>query len=316
MNATNLELPPDHQRVVDRFVKACLEDDRIVAAFLGGSYASGLIDTYSDLDLFFVTTDNEYEEFLDERRDFVRRLGEPLFLEDFGAEHGCCFILADGVEGDIWFGRESRFQQIHGGPYTVLVDKNGCLTDIEFPRRQADKSVQIDGLRNQLSWFWHELSHFVKAMGRGQLWFGYGQLEMMRQICVSLARLKYDFTDIYATKEPYFKIEQALPTEMLAPLEDTFCPMEYKSMYQAALAICQYYRDVAPALAEEYQLTYQTSLDEHMMGQLRELDAVGGITDFTIDASPARADSIARAEDACVSNQQRVDEFKGLSSCT
>ncbi len=271
MSATNLQLPPDHQRVVDIFVKACLEDERIVAAFLGGSYTSGRLDRYSDLDLFFITTDDAYEQFLDERRDFVFRLGEPLFLEDFGAEHGFCFILANGVEGDIWFGCESRFQQIYGGPYTVLVDKNECLTNINFPRRQADKSVQIDALQNQLDWFWHELSHFVKAMGRGQLWFGYGQLEMMRQICVSLARLKYDFTDVYATKEPYFKVEQTLAMEMLLPLEETFCPMERKSMLQAALTICQYYQAVAPALAKEHELTYQVRLHKHMIGQLNEL---------------------------------------------
>jgi len=149
-------------------------------------------------------------------------------LEHFGAEHGYCFILADGIEGDIWFGRESRFQQIYGGPYTVLVDKNGCLADVEFPRRQADETMQIDALQKQLDWFWHELSHFIKAMGREQLWFAYGQLEMMRQICVILARLQYNFTDVYAVKEPYFKVEQALPTEILSPLEETFCPMKYR----------------------------------------------------------------------------------------
>ena len=43
-----------HKEIFDRFVAACNEDDRIVAAFLGGSYANGMADQYSDLDLYFV----------------------------------------------------------------------------------------------------------------------------------------------------------------------------------------------------------------------------------------------------------------------
>ena len=131
--------------------------------------------------------------------------------------------------------------------------------------------MQIDALQKQLDWFWHELSHFIKAMGREQLWFAYGQLEMMRQICVILARLQYNFTDVYAVKEPYFKVEQALPTEILSPLEETFCPMKYRAMVQAALTICLYYRDVAPALANVHKLTYQVGLEKQMMSKLNRL---------------------------------------------
>ena len=36
---------------------ACQQDDRIVAAFLGGSYVTGTADDYSDLDLYLLTTD-------------------------------------------------------------------------------------------------------------------------------------------------------------------------------------------------------------------------------------------------------------------
>jgi alkanesulfonate monooxygenase SsuD/methylene tetrahydromethanopterin reductase-like flavin-dependent oxidoreductase (luciferase family) len=46
-----LPQPSNHQVVMNRFIAACQTDARIVAAFLGGSYASGTADTYSDLDL-------------------------------------------------------------------------------------------------------------------------------------------------------------------------------------------------------------------------------------------------------------------------
>ena len=94
-------MPPNHQAVTERFVAACQADERVVAAFLGGSYGAGKADVHSDLDLFLITTDETYEAFCAERENFVRHLGEPLFLEDFGASDGLLFILADDTEGTV-----------------------------------------------------------------------------------------------------------------------------------------------------------------------------------------------------------------------
>jgi hypothetical protein len=265
------KLPDHHQVVLDRFVAACEQDERIVAAFLGGSYAEDRVDRFSDLDLFFVTSDEAYEDFIVERETFVRLLGDPLLLEDFGLAHGYCAIFANGTECDLWFGGESSFHHIYGGPYVVLLDRKNLLTGEALPVRQADHSVHVEILRQQIDWFWHELSHFIKAMGRGQLWFAYGQLEMMRQICMSLARLRHNFHDIYAHKEPYFKVEYALPVEQLSPLETTFCPMEYEAMLQACYVICQFYQGAAPELAKAHDMAYQTDLEQLMMEKLARL---------------------------------------------
>ena len=269
-----MQLPNNYQDIVDRFIAACQADERIVAAFLGGSYAQDKADQYSDLDLYFITTDQAYEYFVAEREGFIRRLGEPLFLEDFGRTHGYFVIFSNGADCEIWFGRESKFHDIHGGPYRVLLDKKGILAGVVFPIHVADPAKQTEILRQQLDWFWHELSHFIKAMGRRQLWFAYGQLEVLRQICVNLARLRYNFSDAYGGEEPYFKIEQAMPIEQLSPLHTTYCAMEYEPMLQAARVICRFYQDVAPSLAKAYKLLYQNDLEQMMMGQLKELDNV------------------------------------------
>jgi hypothetical protein len=271
MDLHDIQLPDNHQDVVDRFIAACQTDERIVAAFLGGSYANGAADKFSDLDLFFITTDEAYEDFLSEREAFIRLLGEPLFLEDFGVAHGYCIIFSNGTEGDVWFGHESNFKDIYGGPYRVLFDRNESLAGEVFPKHVADQAAQIETLRQQIDWFWHDLSHFIKAMGRRQLWFAYGQLEVIRQNCVNLARLRYNFSDAYVGEEPYFKVEQALPIEELLPLQTTFCSMKYEAMLQAALVICRFYQDVAPNLAKAHNITYQADLERMMISQLGEL---------------------------------------------
>jgi len=274
MNLNKMQLPGNHQDIVDRFVAACQADERIVAAFLGGSHAKDKADKFSDLDLFFITTDEAYEDFLAERESFIRLLGEPLVLEDFGATHGYFALFANGTEAEIWFGSESKFKDIYEGPYRVLLDKKDILAREVFPLHVADPAKQSEILREQISWFWHELSHFIKAMGRGQLWFAYGQLEVMRQICVNLARLRYNFLDPYVGEEPYFKVEQALPIEQLSPLQTTYCAMEYEPMLRAAHVMCHFYQDAAPSLARAHNLTYQTDLEQIIMSQLKELDDV------------------------------------------
>jgi len=66
--------------VLSRFVDACSADDRIVAACLRGSRARGEADEYSDLDLCVITRDEAFENVMAERAEFVRQLGEPVFM--------------------------------------------------------------------------------------------------------------------------------------------------------------------------------------------------------------------------------------------
>jgi predicted nucleotidyltransferase len=272
MDTHDIYLPDNHREVLSRFIAACQADERIVAAFLGGSYAKGTADKFSDLDLLVITTDEAYNDFLAERENFIRLLGEPLFLEDFGLEQAYLIIFSNGSETEVWFGRETNFKDIHEGPYSGLVDKKGILAGEFFPMHVADQAKQIKFLSQQINWFWHDLSHFIKAMGRNQLWFAYGELEVLRQMCVNLARLRYNFSDAYMG-EPYFKVEDILPIEQLSPLQKTCCALDYEAMLQAAQVIFRFYQSVAPALAKAHGMNYPVDLEQMMMNRLGELDA-------------------------------------------
>src|SRR6266498_5670337 len=104
MATERIQLRHTHQNFVNRFVAACQADERVIAAFLGGSYAKGTADTYSDIDLSLITTDAAYEGFFAGRAAFLRLLGEPVFLEDFGLPNIAFFIFSDDTEGELWFG--------------------------------------------------------------------------------------------------------------------------------------------------------------------------------------------------------------------
>ena len=258
----------NHGVVIARFIDACAADDRIVAAFLAGSNALGTADAYSDLDLGVITTDAGFADVIAERRALISRLGEPLFLDHFGRAWNVFFILADGTEGEIFFGHEGALAQIDVGPFEPLLDEGGILTGASFPFSPADADAQREQLRQIVNWFWHELSHFIAALGRGDLWWAYGQLEALRGHCVNLMRIRHGAE---AQDEPYEKLAKAIPVSELASLRSTFCPMEREAMLDAARAIVRSFRELAPRVAEADGIEYPFALAQLMSDRLEEL---------------------------------------------
>ncbi len=131
METGKIRLLQNHQALVNRFITACQSDERIVAAFLGGSYASGTSDSYSDLDLDVILSDGTFDDFNANRNDFLRLLGEPVFIETFDNPNLVFSIFADGTEVELGIGRESETSSIHGGPYVPLVDKKDILEQVQ-----------------------------------------------------------------------------------------------------------------------------------------------------------------------------------------
>jgi predicted nucleotidyltransferase len=276
MDASEAALPPNYQATLDRFVAACRADARVVAAFLGGSYARGTADAYSDLDLGLITTDAAYVDFFAEREAFIRVLGVPLFLEDWNGSGVdiLFFIFPDGVEGELALGRESHFAHIHAGPYRVLLDNGGILANAVFPVPEptVDPAAQRATIHRQIYWFWHDLSHhFITPLARGELWGAYGCLEEMRRTCVNLARLRHNSAAALEGLDGYEKVEYALPVGQLAPLASTMCPLVRGAMLKAAGLIVDFYRELASELARAHGVAYPTDLDRMMAARLGHL---------------------------------------------
>lgn len=269
----DVPLRPHQRTFVDRFVSACQADERVVAAFLGGSTVKGYADVYSDIDLCLITTDPSFEDFVNQKESFLRSLGELLFLEDFDNPNTAFYIFADDTEGELNLGSEGRLQDIHAGHFRVLLDKKNLLASAVFTEAAPPAAGQIEKLRRHIQGFWHELSHFMTAMGRGQIWWAQGQLEALRSLCVNLARLRHNILDAEAGDEAYFKIENLMPVEQLSALKETFGPMEKAEMLKAGLAIVRFYREIAPPLAQRHGIHYSQELERLMLDRLQKLQA-------------------------------------------
>lgn len=271
MNLEGIQLRSDQQAFVNRFVDACQTDERVVAAFLGGSYAKGKADQFSDIDLCVITTGETFEEFYNQRETFLQSLGEVVFLEDFGFPNIVLFIYSDGTEGELNFGSEGHLDQIHSGPFRILLDKKNILKSAVFSEGVADTARQMEELHHNVDWFWHEMSHFITAIGRGQLWWARGQLEALRAKCVNLARLQNNFSDMVVGEEPYFKVENEINVEKLASLKTTFCPMEKDAMLESVWLIVRFYQESGVQLCSTYGIPYPQSLERVMLEKLERL---------------------------------------------
>lgn len=272
MASVTIQMPPHHQTVVNRFITACQQDERVLAAILCGSYARGAADAYSDLDFALITTEDAYAPFIADKATFIHQLGEPLFLEDFGLPHHIFFIFPDDSEGEVAIGQERHFTHLCRGFYQVLLDKKQLLTDAIFVGTAPTTAEQTEKLQRLVAWFWHDFSHLITALGRGQLWWAHGQIEVLRLMCVNLARLRHNFADPYVSDE-YFKVEQALPVAQLSALEATYCPLQQDAMRQAAQVILRFYQEVAPPLARAHGIPYPTGLEQVMVTRLEKLGA-------------------------------------------
>jgi hypothetical protein len=108
-------------------------------------------------------------------------------------------------------------------------------------------------------------------VGRSQLWWAQGELEILRGYCVSLARLENDFNNRDSINEPFFKVDKVVPDEQLSPIAQTYGPIERNLLLQSALILFHYYKKLAVQLAQRHGLQYPAALEQVVMSKLASL---------------------------------------------
>ena len=104
-------LTQKQQRVIDLFTDVCVRDERILAAFIGGSIATATADEHSDLDLYALIQPEAYDQLLSQHCQFVEKWASPVFLEHFDGFgfDMLVFILQDGIQGELGIAKPDRF---------------------------------------------------------------------------------------------------------------------------------------------------------------------------------------------------------------
>ena len=233
---------------ISRFRAGCAGDDAVVAAFLGGSHASGSSDDVSDLDLYVVTGQDAYADFFARREQFMRSWGDPLVLEDVVDFEGLgfdmlVFILRDGVWGEVALAHTANFMQTHGGPFEVLVDKIGLLAGVEFPLYVPSREERRAQVERAFAWFWIDLLNLNKLLARERRVSAADYLTKLRAHCLALLQAA-EVSDV--DLELAALLECLIATTRCAGLDDM----------RAAGQLAELHRVVGRAVAPTVELAY------------------------------------------------------------
>jgi len=261
---------PAVERAIQRFTEACEAEARVLAAFVSGSRATGTADEWSDLDLCLIARDENREALWAERAGLIGQLGELVFLEDFDGDETAYFWLADGTEAELTFAGLTNAAEAHRGPYRALLDRDGILPNIQFIGARPAQADQREVARRQIQWFWHDLSHFVTAVGRGQPFWAAGQLQALREYTVNISRL---VADPWAPADGFDKVDSEPVAEDLATLAPTFVGLELQHQLAAARLIVDAFRHALPDVVERFDITYPRKLESLLLARLARLNA-------------------------------------------
>jgi hypothetical protein len=260
---------PDYKRLVESLLQVTEGDPRIVALLVYGSHAGGIADRFSDLDVGLVADDRAYDDVLADASGLIASLGTPLFLSDFGRRGRLHAILANGGDIELIIDRDSELELEE--PYRVLFDRGGVVERALRRPAAPASSIDRDDLRRRIDGFWHDVGHLVTALGRGQTWWAYGQLDELRRMCLDLARLE---AGVSPEDEAYWKVDEALPPERLDALRATVAEPQIGAMLTATSAVLERYRELARSLGMRHGVPYPTELDRLLSDRLRTVTAL------------------------------------------
>jgi hypothetical protein len=253
------------RRFLNDLAAKSADDERVRTLFLGGSHASGSADAHSDLDLYLITRDEDFESFRADRRRFLSSLGDTIFLEEheqFGFLM-LLYIFADGVHGEIAVAPARDLTTIHSGPYITLLDKDGLLEGRDFPAWGLEADERAVLVRRLLQWFWYDRRLLDVALARDQLWTAHYYLERCRTTCLDLARLR-DHPEAHPSG--YEKCERAVAGATLDALAATVVPLETERMRTAARLVTRLYLDVGRVVAERESVAFPERLATTLAG--------------------------------------------------
>jgi len=172
-------------------ITATLEaDPRVVAAWLSGSFGRGVDDAWSDLDLHLAVADEDYAPFLDDRRAFYRRFGEPLLVQremPSNAMPGSTFqlvIYRGPVEVDWTIGPSS--QAVRVPETTLLFARRPISLDTPPPLSRDDRREMAS---DALTFFWAMAPIAIKFAGRGESRRASSQIDLLTGSFIQLWRV-------------------------------------------------------------------------------------------------------------------------------
>jgi predicted nucleotidyltransferase len=194
----------ERDRTRQRLLELAEADTHVTAAAITGSYVSGAVDEWSDIDLAFAIR-GELSPALDRWTELLYQSFAAIHHWDlpFGSTIYRVFLLPNRLEVDIAFTPEAEFGPRGPNWRTVFGET------VELAQGPPPARDDLVGLA------WHHVLHARACIERGKPWQAEWLIGGVREHVLALACLRLGYTTRYA------KGTDLLPPELTTPLEAT-----------------------------------------------------------------------------------------------
>jgi predicted nucleotidyltransferase len=268
-----LESFPNHRRLLRRAVNQFRDDSRVDGLLLGGSLANEdiSIDRYSDIDLYIVVRDEDFDAVLDDRRAAAESVGAPLFqyvpdhLPNGDRQYGA--LYEELVKFDFMYRRASALSpEWKWARCRVLDDTAGFLAELVAESQEysleAPSAERLQRL-NQKFWTWcWDIFGFIE---RGELWTAVASVHSLRSTFL-LPLLAW------ATETPaygYRRLESKMDRKFADRLESTLAQRKPENLREALQSGIELYDELRNDVFSRYDVPYDSEAEAVVREEIR-----------------------------------------------
>jgi hypothetical protein len=242
-----LPRPPHLQAFVDAAVPRLAQDPRLVGVAAAGSWISGHMDAYSDVDLWLAVAPGHEAEVANDRRAIAASLGPPL-LAAFTGEHVgeprlliCLYATEPLAHVDLKFVALADLAVRVEDP-VILWERDGQMARAMAGSKARYPGVDAQWLEDRF-WIW---AHYAAAkIGRGELFEALGFLGFVRERVLGPMLLTLEGQRPAGVR----RVEQYATSAALAELRATIAAHDARSCAAALAAAVRMYRRLREQLA-------------------------------------------------------------------
>jgi len=172
---------PHHKRRLEAICRAAMDDPQILAMFIGGSFASGEADEYSDLDLQLIVEDGAIDRLVPKLRPLADQAGRVVAA--FSAEHVglpnmLIVLYEDLVHVDLQPVQFSDVGSRNAGLSThVLWERDPSISSVLGAKHEADPAGELAWFEDRIwTWSWYVQTKIL----RGELYEALSSLQYLR----------------------------------------------------------------------------------------------------------------------------------------
>jgi len=175
-----LDLPHRHRAFLEQALPVLERDTRIAGVAAGGSFVTGGMDEFSDIDLVIAVDPASYDEVMADRRQIAARMGD--LLAAFTGEHVgeprvlICLYGPAPLHVDLKFVRLDEASDRVEDP-AVLLDRNDRLAAMLGESDAVYPTPDLQWIEDR---FWIWIHYGAAKVGRGELFEAHDFLAYLR----------------------------------------------------------------------------------------------------------------------------------------